>query len=107
MNPPTNKPDPEFEAACQSQLERFFAAHYDAELHRRAMKALRLLRASDKPLPGKVEGWAAGIIYAVATYDRQACGVPGVLNSDFEAFMGVSMSMVRQRAATVREFLIL
>jgi hypothetical protein len=47
------------------------------------------------------EGWAAGMIYAVANLDRQACGVPGLLNSEFIEFFSVSMETVRKRAANV------
>ncbi|MBI1369760.1 MAG: hypothetical protein GC162_14025 [Planctomycetes bacterium] len=97
----------EFEAECRSHLDRFFAAHPDATMEQRAHKALRLLRASETPIKGKVEGWAAGIIYAVGTYDRPPVGVPHVLNSEFEELMGVSMGTARTRAATVREFLML
>ncbi len=91
----------DLESACREHLLRFFAAHPDATLQKRALRALRFLRTSDKPLRGKAEGWAAGIIYAAASRDRQACGVPGVPNSEFEAMMGVSMSTVRTRAAQV------
>lgn len=97
--------DQQFESSCREHLDRFFAAHPDPVLHQRAMKALRLLRASDKPLAGKTEGWAAGIIYALATEGRFPCGVPGVLNNEFERFMGVTMSTIRYRAARVRELL--
>lgn len=102
-----NATTPEFESECRKQLDRFFAAHPDVTMEKRAHKALRLLRASETPLKGKVEGWAAGIIYAVGTYDRPPVGVPGVLNSEFEKVMGVSMGTARTRAATVREFLTL
>ncbi len=88
-------------ATCRERLEDFFASYRDAALKERAMKALRLLSASEKPLAGKPEGWAAGIIYAVANLDRQACGIPGVLNSEFIDFFGVSMETVRKRAANV------
>ena len=44
---------PEFEAVCRAQLDRFFAARPDATMQKRAMKALRMLRASEKPLKGK------------------------------------------------------
>ena len=98
---------PDFEAACRAQLDRFFAAYPDATMQTRAMKALRMLRASEKPLKGKVEGWAAGIIYAVGTYDRPPVGVPGVLNADFEKIMGVTMGTARHRAARVMELLTL
>lgn len=97
--------DPAFESACREHLDRFFVAYPEPVLQQRAIKALRLLRASDKPLGGKTEGWAAGIIYALATEGRFPCGVPGVLNSEFELFMGVTMSTIRYRAARVRELL--
>jgi len=62
-----------------------------------------MLRASEKPLKGKPEGWAAGIIYAVTTGGRFPCGVPRWLNTEFEQFMGVTMGTARYRAARVRE----
>ena len=96
----------DFEAACRAELDRFFAAHPDASMQERSMRTLRLLRASDKPLRGKVEGWAAGIIYAVATDARIPCGVPGLLNAEFVELMGVSMETVRYRAARVRDLVI-
>lgn len=93
----------EFESACREHLDRFFATYPNAVMQQRALHALRLLRAAEKPPAGKAEGWAAGIIYAVATDGRVRCGVPGLLNSEFERFMGVTMSTVRYRAARVRE----
>lgn len=100
-----NSTSPQFEAECRAHLDRFFAAHPEAARCKRANQALRLLRASEKPLKGKAEGWAAGIIYAVTTDGRIACGVPGILNREFEQFMGVSMSTIRYRAARVKELL--
>ena len=96
---------PEFETACQTLLDRFFEVYPDAAMQKRAMKTLRMLRTSEKPLKGKPEGWAAGIIYAVATDGRSPCGVPEVLNAEFEQFMGTTMSTVRYRSARVRELL--
>jgi hypothetical protein len=98
-------PDRDLESACRQHLVSFFAAHPDAGLERRVLRALRFLRCRDKPLRGKPAGWAAGIIYAVARQDRQACGVPGILNSEFEAIMGVSMSTTRLRAAQFHDLL--
>jgi len=95
------------ELACRKLLERFFDDHPDADMKKRALKALRFLAVSDKPLAGKPEGWAAGIIYAVANRDRQACGVPGLLNSEFEALVGVSMGTIRRRAAQIDRLLAL
>jgi hypothetical protein len=39
----------------------------------------------------------------VANLYRRACGVPGLLNCEFEAFFAVSMGTVRRRAAQVTE----
>lgn len=97
----------DFEVQCRKHLDRFFAAHPNAALEKQTHKALRMLRASEKPLTGNTKGWAAGIIYAVGTYDRPPVGVPGVLNSEFEKLMGVSMGTARRRAAAVRELLML
>lgn len=91
--------------ACHGYLEHFFNRHPDAAMQRRALKALRLLTACDIPLAGKTAGWAAGIIYAVANRDRQACGVPRLLNSEFEALFGVSMGTIRKRAAQIAQLL--
>ena len=93
----------QFEAACRAQLEKFFAAHPDAAMQREALKYLRMLRAGEEPLKGQPEGWAAGIIYEIVTDARRSCGVPGILNADFEKLMGVTMSTARLRAARVRD----
>lgn len=95
------------ELVCRERLDHFFGSYRDAAMQKRALKALRFLTACDKPLLGKPEGWAAGIIYALATRDRRACGVPGVLNSDFEQFFGVSLGTIRKRAAQIEESLAL
>lgn len=92
---------------CRESLERFFHDHPDVATQRRALKALRLLAACDEPLRGKPEGWAAGIIYCLANRDRQACGVPGLLNSEVEALFGVSIGTVRRRAAQIERLLAL
>lgn len=97
----------ECELACRKHLERFFASYRDGAMQRRALKALHLLKACNKPLLGKPEGWAAGIVYELATRGRRACGVPGILNSDFERFFGVSMGTIRKRAAQIGELLAL
>ena len=97
---------PEFEADCRALLGRFFATCPDATMRERAHSALRLLRASEKPLKGKVEGWAAGIVYFVTTDGRFPCGVPDMLNADFEQLMRTSMGTARYRAARVREIVL-
>ena len=78
-------------SACRDHLDHFFGEHPDTAMQKRAVKALRLLAVSDSPLAGNPAGWAAGIIYAVANRDRQACGVPGLLNGEFAGLFGVSM----------------
>lgn len=95
----------EFRKSCQPQLDRFFSEFPNADLRRRSEKVLRLVVTSEEGFKGKPEGWAAGIIYAAANRDRQAVGVPGLLNSEFEQFFGVSMGTVRRRAAQVAEAL--
>ena len=87
--------------ACQKQLDRFFAAYPNPTLKTRAAKALRFFATGEKALTGKPEGWAAGVIYAIANLDRQPCGVPGLLNSEFTEFFGVTMETIRRRAAHV------
>jgi len=89
------------ERAYRGLLDGFFRRHPNAAMEKRALKVLRLLLGSDASLAGASGGWTAGIIYAVANRDRRACGVPGILNSDFEALFGVSMGTVRKRAAQI------
>jgi len=91
--------------ACRDHLDRFFFSYRDAKMQKTAMKALRFLAADDEPVRGKPEGWAAGIVYALANRDRRACGVPGMLNAEFEKFFGVTMSTVYKRAAEVERAL--
>lgn len=95
--------NPDFRKSCQEHLDRYFAAHPNAELQKQSLKALRLLAASEDRFDGKPEGWAAGIVYAVANRDRRPVGVPGLLNSEFEQFFSVSMGTARRRAAKVSE----
>ena len=98
--------DQTFDSACRAHLDRYFAAYPDPKLEGRALHALRLLRATDQPLTGISAGWAAGIIYLAATDGRITCGVPSVLNRDFEQITGVTMSTARKRAARVREIIL-
>jgi len=95
----------DIQAECRRHLDRFFASYGDAKMQKAAMKALRFLTAGDEPMGGKPEGWAAGIVYAFANRDRRACGLPGMLNAEFEEFFGVTMSTVYKRAAEVERAL--
>jgi len=90
---------------CREHLDRFFASYRDTVMQKSAMKALRFLVAGDEPMGGKPEGWAVGIIYALANRDRRACGVPGMLNAEVEQFFGVTMNTIRRRAAQVQRAL--
>lgn len=96
---------PATETACREHLDRFFASYGDAKMQKAAAKALRFLAACDEPMGGKPEGWAAGFVYALANRDRRACGVPWMLNAEFEEFFGVTMSTVYKRAAQVERAL--
>jgi len=86
---------------CRQNLERFFRHYPDQVMQESAMKALRFLASGGKPLAGKPEGWAAGILYYLANRYKRPCGVAGILNAEFEQFFGVSMDTVRKRAAHV------
>jgi len=86
---------------CREQLDRFFASYGDAKMQKTATTVLCFLAAGGEPMRGKPEGWAAGIVYALANRDRRACGVPGMLNAKVEEFFGVTMSTIRKRAAQV------
>ena len=101
MSAPTKTPAEAPLIACQKQLDRFFAAYPNPELNKRAAKALRLLATVEKPFAGKPESLAAGVIYAVANLERFPCGVPGVFNSEFAGFFGVSMGAIRRRAGRI------
>ena len=91
---------------CREHLDRFFANYGDVKMQKAAMKALRFLAADDEPMRGKPEGWAAGIVYALANRDRRACGLPGMLNAEFDDFFGVTMSKVYNRAAQVERAMV-
>ncbi|MGA2500044.1 MAG: hypothetical protein ABSH20_20085 [Tepidisphaeraceae bacterium] len=68
--------------------------------------ALLIYNNYDNELPGKAEGWATGIIYFVTTDGRLPCGVPEILNADFEQLMRTSMGTARYRAARMREIIL-
>jgi len=92
----------DFQKLCREHIDRFFASYSDTAMQKSAMKTLRFLAAGDEPMRGKPEGWAAGIIYALANRDRRACGMPGMLNAEVEQFFGVTVNTVRRRAAQVQ-----
>lgn len=73
----------------------------NSALQRKAADCLTFLMKSGKPLLGALRAWAAGIIYAVANLNRFPCGVDGVLDAEFAAFFGMSMTTIRNRAAQI------
>jgi len=77
------------EQQCKQHPDQFFAQWPNEILQEKANTVLRMLRASPKPLAGKTEGCAAGIIYFTATDGRIPCGVPGVSNAEFAQALGV------------------
>jgi hypothetical protein len=91
------------EVACRDVLDRFFAKYPNLPLQKSTMTALRFLVASGEPLLGKPEGWTAGLVYALANHGRIPVGLPGLLNSEVEAYFGVSMSTIRKRAAQIEK----
>jgi hypothetical protein len=94
---------PDVERMCGDHLERYFANYLDQLINKRAMQALRFIAAGNERLSDKAEGWAAGIVYALANQERQAFGVPGLLNTELERFFCVSMGKIRKRAARVEQ----
>lgn len=98
-------PSPNFQQQCSAHLDRFFAQYGNPATRASATKALRLLVGSGEQVGGKPEGWAAGIVYFLANCGKWPCGVPGLLNAEFEKFFGVTMSTVYKRAAQVQRAL--
>ncbi|HET6247543.1 MAG TPA: hypothetical protein VFE47_07600 [Tepidisphaeraceae bacterium] len=96
-----NEASSQFERQCREHFDRYFDHYPNGVMDKRAMKTLRFVMADEEARAGKPGGWAAGIIYFLANQDRQACGVPGLLNSELEEFFGVSISTVRKRAAWI------
>lgn len=94
-----------FEEVCRQLMDAFFGRYPNPSLKAEASRALRALIARGIPTPGKPGGWAAGIVYALATRGRRACGVPDVLNGELERAFGVTMSTVYKRAWAVKRLL--
>ena len=92
---------------CQQLLAAFFTKYPNARLQIKADQALKRLLAHQIPMPGRPGGWAGGIIYALANQGRRACGVPGLLNQEFEDFFNVSMGTIYKRAWQIRRLLVL
>lgn len=88
---------------CESLLYSFFEEYPNSDLERKAHWALKKLMLNKTPMPGKVGGWAGGIVYAVSSI---GVGVPGVLNSELLKAFSVSMDTIYKRAAMIRRSLL-
>ena len=94
------------ESELTPHLDRFFEAQPKLlVLQDHVWDAVNRLNALNFAIPGKPQGWAAGIVYAMATWGRSPCGVPEILNRDFEAMFGTTMNTVYRRAAAIRRAL--
>ena len=91
-----------FEETCAQMFVAFFKKYPNDDLRERAALALLAMMKREKVFPGKPEGWAAGIVFAVGS---RGCGVPDVLNSDLEKAFGVSMSTIYKRAWAIKRLL--
>jgi hypothetical protein len=68
------------EETCAQFIIAFFKKHPNRELRKRAGLAPVALMKRKKVFPGRPEGWAAEIVFAV---DSVGCGVPNVPNSEW------------------------
>jgi hypothetical protein len=91
-----------FEETCTELFIAFFKNRPHDGLLERSVMAMLAVTKRQKCFPGKHEGWAAGIIFAVGS---MGCGVPGVLNSELEKAFGVTMSTIYKRAWAVKRLL--
>lgn len=94
------------EQTCQQLLVAFFKKYPNPGLQVEVERTLKLLLESQTPMPGKSCGWVGGIVYATANCSKSACGIPGLLNSECEAFFNVSMSTIYNRAWVIRKLLL-
>ena len=91
-----------FEEICARLFKAFFKKYPND--HLRELTAMTLLDVMklQKVFPGKPEGWAAGIVFAVGS---RGCGVPDVLNGELAEAFDVDMSTIRKRAWAVKRLL--
>ncbi len=94
-----------FEDQCRQHIDRFFAAYPHAVEREYVEDELGQLAISRIPLKGQREGWAAGIIFAVATGGYVPKSISGVSNAQFEAITRTSIEWSRQRARQVLEIM--
>ena len=91
-----------FEETCAQLFNAFFKKHPNDNLRKRTALSLLAVMKRQKVFPGKPEGWAAGILFAVGSV---GCGVPDVLNGELEKAFGVTMSTIYKRAWAIRRVL--
>ena len=91
-----------FEETCAQLFNAFFKDRPHDGLLERCVLALLAVTKRQKSFPGKPEGWAAGIMFAVCS---AGCGVPDVTNSEVEKAFGVTMNTVYERAWAVKRLL--
>jgi hypothetical protein len=91
-----------FEETCAQLYIAFFKKYPNDDLKKRTALALLALLKRKKVFPGKPEGWAAGIVFAVGS---RGCGVPDVLNDDLAKAFGVTMSTIYKRSWAVKRLL--
>jgi len=91
-----------FEETCARLFDAFFRKYPNDELWKRTAAALLAVMKRQKDFPGKHEGWAAGILFAVCS---RGCGVPDVMNADLEKAFDVTMSTIRKRAWAIKRLL--
>jgi len=93
---------PTFVETCNRLYAGFFEKHPNNALRDLVNRTLPLVVKRQESFPGKAEGWAAGILFAVAS---RGCGVPDVLNSDLEKAFDVKMSTIYKRSWAIRRLL--
>ena len=91
-----------FEETCARLFNAFFRRHPNDELRKRTAVALLAVMERQKSFPGKHEGWAAVIMFAVCSVGY---GVLDVTNSEVEKAFAVTMSTVYKRAWAVKRLL--
>ena len=91
-----------FEETCVKLHREFFAKHPNEALRDLVSQALAMLLTKQKDFPGEANTWAGGIVYAVGS---GGFGVPDVSNAQMEEAFGAKMSVVRTRAAKIKQLL--
>ncbi len=91
-----------FEETCARLFNAFFKKYPNDELRERTAAVLLAVMKRQKSFPGKNEGWAAGMMFAVCS---RGCGVPDVMNNEVEQAFGVTMSTIRKRAWAIKRLL--